>query len=135
MKIPPKAQLRSIANQYGLRLIVLFGSQVDGHPTAESDLDVAVLLQQPLAASRRLPLWRDLTCAFEAEVDLTLLNRADPVLLNRIARAGRLVYEATHGEWERYRSSMLRRYWDSTKFIEAVERCVARRARDVKDAL
>ena len=134
MRIPSKAQLEPVARRYGLRLIVLFGSQVTGRTHPESDVDVAILARRPLTMSKRLSLWRDLSGAFQTDVDLTLLDHASPVLLNRIARHGQLLYESGRWEWENYRGYCLRRFWDSAKFIEATERYVAQRAREMRRA-
>ena len=134
LTIPKREQLKPIAKRYGLRLIVLFGSQVTGRTHAESDVDVAVLAQRALSPSKRLALWSDLSRVLKADVDLTLLDRASPVLSNRIARNHRLLYEAKRRDWEKYRSYMLRRYWDAGKFIDATQRYVARRTREMRRA-
>jgi len=134
VKTLSQAQLESIAKRHDLRLIVLFGSQVSGRTHPESDVDVAVLTRRPISDSKRLALWRDLGDVLGAEVDLTFLDRVGPVLQNRIAREGKLLYEAGRYEWETYRSYLLRRYWDSAKFIEATERYVARRVQEMRRA-
>jgi predicted nucleotidyltransferase len=134
MKTPTPVQLESIARRYGLQLIVLFGSQVEGRARPDSDLDVGVLARRQFSASRRMALWSDLVRVFETEVDLTFLSHSGPVLMNRIARYGQCVYEARPHEWQTYRSYMIRRYWDSTKFIEATERQLTDRIREITHA-
>ena len=131
-QVPSRAQLEVIAKRHGLRLIVLFGSQVTGRTHPESDVDVAVLARRPVSEAKRLALWRDLSDAVGADVDLTLMDRVGPVLQNRIAREGRLLYEAGRREWENYRSYLVRRYWDSAKFIEATADYVARRVQEMR---
>lgn len=100
MRAPPPGQLQPIAEQYSLRLIVLFGSQARGGTHAGSDADVAVWMERSLSAEERLDLWGALTRLFEAEVDLTTLNRAEPLLLYQVASTGQLLYESEEWAWE-----------------------------------
>jgi predicted nucleotidyltransferase len=43
MHTPTSLDLEPIARKHGLKLVVLFGSQVTGHAHPESDVDVAAL--------------------------------------------------------------------------------------------
>jgi predicted nucleotidyltransferase len=132
--LPSAEQLRPIAERYGLKLIVLFGSQAQGHTHPESDVDIAVLSAKPLTGSRRLELWSELTKIFEADVDLTSLDRAEPLLLYRVACTGISLYEGEKWAWENQKSYGCRRYWDSRKFFEAMERYVSGRAEEMRRA-
>lgn len=130
--MPSAVQLQPIAAQYRLRLIVLFGSQTRGRAHASSDVDVAVWVEQELSAEERLQLWGSLTCLFEAEVDLTTLNRAEPLLLHQVASTGQVLYEGKEWAWENFKSYAYRYYWDSTKFFADMARYVSRRAEEMR---
>lgn len=134
MRVLLPAQLQSIAEQYDLRLIVLFGSQVRERTHTGSDADVAIWTERSLSAEERLELWGTLTRLFQAEVDLTTLNRAEPLLLYQVASTGRLLYESEEWAWENLKSYGYRQYWDSAKFFKDMSRYISRRAEEMHRA-
>ena len=134
MRIPSSQQLQPIAERYSLRLIILFGSRARGGTHAGSDADVAVWMERSLSVEERLELWGALTRLFEAEVDLTTLNRAEPLLLFQVASTGQLLYERGEWAWEDFKSYGYRRYWDSAKFFGDMARYVSRRAEEMRRA-
>lgn len=74
----------------GVLVAYLFGSRATGRPRADSDLDVAVLLDSPRADPPRLGA--DLQQAVAPlRVDLVVLNGAPVTLAYRVLRDGRLV--------------------------------------------
>lgn len=94
MRIPRMA-LRRIAKRFGLTLVLAFGSQVLGRARPDSDLDIAVLAESgsAVAGSTKIDLLGALARAFPGkEIDLVVLNRADPLLLKQIAAHCRLLY-------------------------------------------
>ncbi|MBC7227063.1 MAG: nucleotidyltransferase domain-containing protein [Thermoflexales bacterium] len=71
----------------------LFGSQVDGYATPESDIDLAVLFEREPSLQEELDLGVALCEALGTEkVDLVNLNRAHLLLRHR-AISGHLLYE------------------------------------------
>ena len=126
MRVPSKAQLESIAKRYGLRLIVLHGSQVSGRTHPDSDVDVAVWTTRPLTAARRTRLWLELSEAFRAEIDLAVLNHAEPLLLSQVARKGKLLCENKRWAWEEFKGYALRYYEDTRKFRDDLARYLKR---------
>ncbi len=132
MRVPSPAQLQPIAEQFDLHLVVLFGSQVRGQTHVGSDVDVAIWMDRSLPVEERLELWGTLTRLFEAEVDLTTLNRAEPLLLFQVASTGQLLYERGEWAWEDFKSYGYRRYWDSAKFFGDMARYVSRRAEEMR---
>jgi len=134
VRMPSPVQFQSIAEQYDLRLVVLFGSQATGQMHSRSDADVAIWTERPLSVEERLELWGALTCLFETETDLTEMNRAEPLLLFQIASTGRLLYKAQDLAWENFKSYAYRRYWDSAKFFADMARYVSRRAEEMRRA-
>ncbi len=132
MRVPSPAQLQPIAEQFDLHLVVLFGSQVREQTHVGSDVDVAIWMDRSLPVEGRLELWGTLTRLFEAEVDLTTLNRAEPLLLFQVASTGQLLYERGEWAWEDFKSYGYRRYWDSAKFFGDMARYVSRRAEEMR---
>lgn len=75
--------LEALRREFGIRLLVAFGSQVKGITHADSDLDLGVLLER--AGGLRLELLSRLAEVFDGQrVDVALLNRADPLLLKEV---------------------------------------------------
>jgi predicted nucleotidyltransferase len=134
MKRPNSARLKSIAKRYGLRLVILFGSQVTGRTHPDSDVDVAVWLAAPLNPAQRTRLWADLSTLFQADIDLTVLNRAEPLLLNEVATRGRLLYESKRGEWSSFKGYAFRYYQDAQKYRDDLACYVRRELQDVHRA-
>ena len=86
--VDTEAAVRTL-KQYPVRLAVLFGSQVRGAATVESDADVSVTFEESLSAAERLEARTELTTALAKtlgtdDVDATDL---DPVRLAVAARA------------------------------------------------
>ena len=128
---PPQKQLQPIAKKYGLRFIVLFGSVARGRVHEESDIDIGIYLERPISFSKRLKLWLELSEIFRAEIDLAVLNHAEPVFGSLVSRDGKLLYEGKKYAWENWRSYKTRQYWDTKKFRDDLERYVARRAQEI----
>lgn len=81
--------LKNIPN---IRLIYLFGSQADGTSTAQSDIDIAVLLDRKIDPVVRYDLEQTLILELGQEVDLVDLLSASTVLQNQVVMRGTLIY-------------------------------------------
>jgi predicted nucleotidyltransferase len=127
-------RLQQTAEEYALRLVVLFGSAARGHLRPDSDVDIGVLTAHPLSAAKRNRLWSACSQLFQADVDLTVLNHIEPLLGFQIAREGVLLYQAQAGAWETWRSYQVRRFWDTHKFREALRLYVSQRAEEMRHA-
>lgn len=127
MRYPDATDLDALAGEHGLRLIVLFGSQAQGTTRPDSDVDVAILPQHPLAPEEHLTLWAELASLFEADIDLSVLLHAKPLLLWKVATTGIPLYERTSCTWAEFQSYASRHFWDTRKFREDLARYVARR--------
>ena len=73
-----REQIRQIlapyfANRLNVRMAFLFGSVERGVASTESDVDVAVYLEEE---GVERTLWTDIECLLGCEVDLVVLNRA-----------------------------------------------------------
>lgn len=134
MRLPTRIDFASLARRDNLRLIVLFGSQASGRTHPESDVDVAVWLAKPLRPAQRTRLWADLSALFQADIDLTVLNRAEPLLLNQVATRGRLLYECKRGEWQNFKGYAFRYYQDSQKYRDDLTRYLRRELQGVHRA-
>ena len=129
--LPSSDQLRPIAQKYGLRLVVLFGSAARGIQK-ESGLDIGVLTKHPLNFFQQLNLRSALAPLFPMDVDVAVLTHADPVFGFQVACEGKLLYEREPFDWENWKSYKVRQYWDTGKFRDDLRRHFARRVMMVR---
>src|SRR5512144_135707 len=88
------ADLETIARRHGIELLLEFGSVVTGQVHPRSDLDLAVLFDRPVVSFEELAdLRHELqTLNPDREVDLAIINHADPLFLRRITERCRLLH-------------------------------------------
>jgi predicted nucleotidyltransferase len=112
----------ALANKHGIRLLLQFGSSVTGHLHDDSDIDLAVLLERvPDSIAADADLRTDLQALVpDRDVDVTLINRADPLLLQQIAEHHRLLY-GTARELDAFLRYAFKRYQDHRPYL-ALER-------------
>jgi predicted nucleotidyltransferase len=134
VSLPSREVLAPIAERFGLRLIVLFGSAARGRANSESDIDLGVFVDRPLTVNKRLKLWSALSSLFSVDVDLTVLNHVDPVLAFEAARDGKALFEGEPYFWDKWKSYAFRQYWDTEKFRGDLKRYIARRAQEITHA-
>lgn len=125
---PSPAQLTPLAAEHGIVLLLQFGSSVTGTVHARSDIDLAVLLTHaPTTLDAHAALLADLQELFpERDVDLALINRADPLFLKKILARCRLLYGSTQ-TLQRLAIYAFKRYQDHRRYL-AMERDYVRRA-------
>lgn len=87
--------LVEIARRHGLSLVVRFGSTVGGRTHSQSDIDLAIAFEfeHPPAMDAELEAIADLQRVGKGvPVDITLLSRADPLLMKQVSETGVLEY-------------------------------------------
>ena len=86
--------LEQIARRHGIELLLEFGSMVTGQVHPRSDLDLAVLFNRPVVSFEKLADLRHELQSLnpEREVDLAIINHADPLFLRRITERCRLLF-------------------------------------------
>jgi predicted nucleotidyltransferase len=124
---PRSEQIAPIAEKHGIILLLQFGSSVTGMLHERSDVDLAVLLEHvPRSLEAHAALLHDLQQLFpDREVDLALLNRADPLFLRKITQTCRLL----HGSLRRLQQLKIyafKRYQDHRKYLDMERRYVER---------
>jgi predicted nucleotidyltransferase len=118
--------LEPIAKRHGILLALQFGSLVSGKTHARSDVDIAVLLDHSEVLFEQFSdLLGDLQRLFpEQEVDLAILNHADPLFLKKITDDCRILYGAP-GELQKLKIYAFKRHQDHKKFFEMERRYAA----------
>jgi len=116
-----------ITRKHGIRLLLQFGSTVTGHEHLHSDVDLAAEFGEAPGSFATLgEAMEDLQSLFPGrEVDVAVVNRADPLFLDRMLRSCRLL----HGDPRRLnelRIYAFKRYQDHKRFLALERQYVAR---------
>ena len=117
-----------LAQRFGLRLILQFGSTLTGMTHDRSDLDLAVQLDSfPVSLQTILEIQEALQVQFPgSEVDLAIVNRANPLFLQKIMESCRLLF-GTPQDFARLRLHAFKAYQDFRPYLELERQYVARR--------
>jgi len=120
--------LSDLAQRFRIRMILQFGSTVTGTTHDRSDLDLAVQLDTPdVSLQTVLEIQEGLQTRFPGrEVDLAILNRADPLFLKKIVESCRLLFGAPQ-DLARLRLYAFKAYQDFRPYLELERQYVARR--------
>ena len=116
-----------VAQRRDIALILQFGSTVKGTAHHASDLDIAVLFgRRPPALDERSAIVQELQALYPGqEVDLAVLDRADPLLLKQVLENCRLLAGSPRRLAE-LKIYAFKRYQDHRRFL-ALEREHVRR--------
>lgn len=94
MRVTSTQKLKAVevAKKFKLKLIIIFGSFANGKNSIDSDLDIAVLGSKNVSFNNQIDLISELSRIFNNEVDLTVLNTANPLLLFQVSKNPILLY-------------------------------------------
>jgi predicted nucleotidyltransferase len=122
-----RGDLDCVARSFGVRLVLQFGSSVTGKLHPRSDVDVAVLLERAeLPLEEQARLLHELQRLFpDRDVDLAVLNHADPLFLKKVTESCRLLH-GTPADLERLKLHAFKRYQDYRRYLDLERRFVAR---------
>jgi len=112
-----------MARRREIEAAYVFGSVAAGRARADSDLDVAVLVDETVRPSRmltyRLQLMADLGAALRRrDVEVVVLNEAPPLLAHRVLSRGTLVFERSRAARVRFQVRTAARYLDLIPMFE-----------------
>ena len=116
-----------IAGRHGVRLLLQHGSTVTGRVHAKSDVDIAVQFETDgNLFARAAELGADLQeCYPGREVDVAVINHADPLFLKKILERCQLLHGSPRALAE-LRMYAFRRYQDHRRFLALEPLYVAR---------
>lgn len=120
-------RLGQIAQSFDVDLILRFGSTTTGRTHSRSDVDLAVRLAHPASAVRPiLDLIAELQTVFpDREVDVSSINRADPLHLMKICESCVLLYGDPRSLQE-LKIYAFKRYQDHSRFFAMEEKFLER---------
>lgn len=118
-----------------LAAVYLFGSRATGQAHSRSDVDLAVVLEPRLDASRRfrkrLELMADACSHLGTDaVDVIVLEDSPSVLAHRVLRSGRVIADRDPQRRVSVAEAVLRRYFDEARLRETLDRALAERVRE-----
>lgn len=123
-------QLEPIARRHGIDLIVQFGSTVTGRTHPRSDCDLGVLFRHtPDSLGLLAEVVADLKVVSPGrDIDVGVLNDADPLFLKQVMEHGRLLYGSERC-FQALQLLAFKRYQDHRRYLSLerpyVERQIA----------
>lgn len=125
-------RLADVAQRYGLRLVVLYGSHAKHRAGPESDLDIAILGCQTEAF---LDCYTDLAEVFQRHsLDLVRLEDADPLLRHEIMHQG-ILLRGDPDLFCEYRAYAYRDFVDSSDLFALEDRLFRKKMARIKEKL
>jgi predicted nucleotidyltransferase len=114
-----RRSIADVARNRGLSLVVLFGSVAANAARPDSDIDIAVkFADKDPGLPRILEVQEEISRLFPGrEIDLSVINRADPLFLKKIAEQCEFLY-AEPGEAAAFRLMAFKRYQDHRKYLD-----------------
>jgi len=115
-------KVENLARRTGIRMMLQFGSTVGGTCHPHSDVDIAVMFETGDVPMRLLlEISEELRELFPGkEVDLAVVNRADPLFLKKMMENCRLIFGKPE-DLAQLRLYAFKRYQDYRRFL-ALER-------------
>jgi uncharacterized protein len=112
----------------------LFGSVARGRAHKLSDVDVAILFAPEVgleeSVERQLQLMGDLEQFADREVQVTVLNRATPLLTYQVVKYGVLLFERNHNERMIFEVNTIKVYFDLQPMYRLFDRLLAKQIRE-----
>jgi predicted nucleotidyltransferase len=125
-----KRRIAELAAQYGLKLVMLFGSAAREKMDAKSDLDIAVLGNSDFYEKRYSDFLYDLTAVEEKEkreIEVVPISDRNPVLLFEIFNGGIPLFYKDEEEYWRIRNWARHTYEENSRFFADRERLMDER--------
>ena len=115
-----RTKLKQLCQRHGISFVAIFGSQAQGLPSIESDIDIAVWTRADrIDEVYEMNLLAAMVNLFERDgIDLVILNFADPLLQYEVATKGKLIYERKPASFNRFQVYAMKRNNEGRKFYK-----------------
>jgi len=90
--IEQKVNIEEIAEKFKLKLVLIFGSFASGRQRRESDLDIAIFGLKRVSFDEEIKIASELSQIFHKNIDLSVLNTANPLLVFQVSKNSILLY-------------------------------------------
>jgi predicted nucleotidyltransferase len=114
-------KIDELAKKYHLKLVLLFGSRVDGKIHKESDYDVAYLPEKNLSFDEEIDINFQFTLIFRHErdrVDTVDIRKAPPLLLAMIFKKCQVLFQKDNLIFPTYRVYAFKKYLEARPALE-----------------
>ena len=112
-----KSEIKKIAKKFNLKLVFIFGSFAAGKNREDSDLDIAVLGLKKISFEEQIDLNNEFSVIFNKNVDLSILNSANPLLLFQASKNAILIY-GSYEEFMKFKLYAFNVYNDYAPYFE-----------------
>jgi len=112
-----KLKVKKIAKKFRLKLVVFFGSFASGKNREDSDLDIAVSGLSEISFSEQIKLVNDFSAVFNKNIDLSVLNKANPLLLFEASKNSILLYGSSE-DFAKFKLYAFNAYNDYASYFE-----------------
>lgn len=130
-----KEKIDDVAKKYGLKLLLLFGSQVQGKTNFDSDFDIAYLPKKSLDGGEEIEMNCDLMDVFQTDkIDQVNIKRANPLLLYEISRNSKLLF-GEEMEYLEFKARAFRIYIESQSLFELKSILIKKRQRLLRQSI
>lgn len=114
--------------------LYLFGSCAEGGTLPESDIDIAVLIDEKKLQRKNLEQLKNIyyktSPAFSLRpVDITILNSASPYLKHRVIKTGKILFDRNRRLRVRFTTQAIIEYLDFKPMEEIFNKAIANRFR------
>ena len=115
-----KNKVLGIFSKYKLSLLVVFGSYNSKKFNKNSDIDLAIKVEKPdNLLKNRTKILNEISEIFNyRDIDLILLNYAEPLIKYKIACEAKLLYEKEKGIFKKFQVRAMGEHNDAQKFYE-----------------
>lgn len=114
--------IRQIAKKYKfIQAVYLFGSQAKNKADANSDIDIAVLLEDDYtekSGETKIKLYEELIKEGLDNIDLVILNQASALLKYEVVKQNSLIYKKNDFDAASYQSLIIRKYLDFEYYLK-----------------
>lgn len=112
-----KPAINKLAKKHQLKLVLLFGSFASGKNRGDSDLDIAVLSSKKISFIDEIDMANEFSSLFGKNADLTILNRANPLLLFQVSKNAVLLC-GSRKDFLNFKLYAFKAYHDYTPYFE-----------------
>ena len=117
-----KGIIKKMAEKYGLKLVLLFGSQVKGKTHKESDYDIAYLADKKLSFEDEGRMIVDLAGIVGARderiVNLADIRKAGALLLKEIFDHHQIIFCSDRNAYDSYKIFAVKNFFDSRPIFD-----------------